>query len=294
MPVPVLHGRFIAHREWEVSELALGKYTALKAAGDESLTAIPVFPARAFRHSAFYVPGDSSIRTLEELAGKRVGLPEWAQTAVTYGRGILMHDAGVDLASIEWLQAGVNETGRTEKVAIHPPPGVRITPRPDTTLNQMLLDGEVDAVLSAQPPQAFVEGDRRVRRLFDDPLPLEEDYWARTRIFPIMHVVAIRRDVLDANPWVAGNLMLAFEEAKRRSIARVVDAMIPRFPLPMVGLIAERAQKTFGADFWPYGIEPNRTTLEAWLQFAHEQGVAGRLLRPEDLFTETTHKPFRI
>jgi 4,5-dihydroxyphthalate decarboxylase len=205
-----------------------------------------------------------------------------------------MHEAGVDLASIEWLQAGVNETGRTEKVEIHPPAGVKITPRPDTTLNQMLLDHEVDAIMSAQPPAAFVEGDVRVRRLFEDPLPLEEAYWQKTRIFPIMHVVAIRKDVMDANPWVAGSLLLAFEEAKRRSIARVVDAMIPRFPLPMVGLIAERAQKTFGADFWPYGIEPNRTTLEGWLQYAFEQGVASRLMQPEELFTPTTHKPFRI
>jgi 4,5-dihydroxyphthalate decarboxylase len=294
MPVPEMFGRFVAHREWEVSELGLGKYTALKAAGDESLTAIPVFPARCFRHGAFYVPGDSKLERLEELAGLRVGIPEWAQTAVTYARGILMHDAGVDLASIHWIQAGVNEPGRREKVAVHLPEGVGVEARLDSSLDELLRTGQVDAVISAQPPAAFVAGDPSVRRLFANPLALEEAYFAATGIFPIMHVVAIRKDVMDAHPWVAGNLLSAFEEAKRRSLARVSDAMIPRFPLPWANLRADAARDLFGQDFWPYGIEPNRTTLESFLRFAFEQGVAARLIAPEDLFTPQTHKPFRI
>jgi 4,5-dihydroxyphthalate decarboxylase len=294
MPVPQMFGRFVAHREWEVSELGLGKYAALKAAGDDSLTAIPVFPARCFRHSAFYVPGGSSLRRLEDLAGKRVGIPEWAQTAVTYARGPLMHDAGVSLASIHWLQAGVNQPGRTEKVALHLPAGVVLEPRPDTSLDELLRNGEVDAVISAQPPAAFVAGDGSVRRLFEDPQPLEEAYWKATGIFPIMHVIAIRKDVMDAHPWVAGNLLSAFEEAKNRSVERVIDSMIPRFPLPWVNVWAERAREMFGNDYWPYGIEPNRTTLTAFLDYAFEQGVAGTRIRPEDLFTPQTHKPFRI
>jgi 4,5-dihydroxyphthalate decarboxylase len=294
MPVPQMFGRFVAHREWEVSELGLGKYAALKAAGDESLTAIPVFPARCFRHAAFYVPGDSGIERLEDLAGLRVGIPEWAQTAVTYARGILMHDAGVALQSIHWIQAGVNEPGRREKVALHLPEGVTLEPRMDASLDGLLRSGEVDAVISAQPPAAFIAGDPSVRRLFRDPLPLEEAYYKATGIFPIMHVVAIRKDVMDAHPWVAGNLLQAFEEAKRRSVVRVTDSMIPRFPLPWVNLRAERAAEMFGGDFWPYGLDANRTTLAAFLQYAYEQGVAGRLIQPEDLFTPLTHKPFRI
>lgn len=294
MPVPQMFGRFIAHREWEVSELGLGKYTALKAGGDESLTAIPVFPARIFRHAAFYVPTSSKLHRLEDLAGRRVGIPEWAQTAVTYARGILMHDAGVALSSIHWLQAGVNEPGRREKVALHLPPDVELEPRPDTSLDAMLRSGEVDAVISAQPPAAFIAGDGSVRRLLADPLAMEEDYYRRTGIFPIMHVVAIRRDVMDVNPWVAGNLLAAFEEAKRRSLARVADSMILRFPLPWVNLRAEQARETLGDDFWPYGLEANRTTLDAFLQYAFEQGVAGRRITPEDLFTPQTHTAFRI
>jgi 4,5-dihydroxyphthalate decarboxylase len=294
MPVPEMFGRFVAHREWEVSELGLGKYAALKAGGEESLTAIPVFPARVFRHAAFYVPGHSQLQRLEDLAGLRVGIPEWAQTAVTYARGILMHDAGVELSSIHWIQAGVNEPGRREKVALHLPEGVVLEPRLDSSLDALLHSGEVDAVISAQPPAAYVAGDPSVRRLFADPRPLEEDYFRRTGIFPIMHVVAIRKDVMDAHPWVAGNLLSAFEEAKRRSIARVSDAMIPRFPLPWANSWSDAARELFGADFWPYGLDANRTTLQAFLDYAFEQGVAGRRITPEDLFTPLVHKPFRI
>jgi 4,5-dihydroxyphthalate decarboxylase len=294
MPVPQMSGRFVAHREWEVSEVGLGKYTALKGQGDDSVTAIPVFPARAFRHTGFYVPGNSKLRRLEDLAGLRVGIPEWAQTAVIYARGILMHDAGVPLASIHWIQAGVNEPGRREKVAIQLPEGVVLEPRPDTSLDALLRAGDVDAVISAQPPAAFASGHPSVRRLLEDPRPLEESYWKATGIFPIMHLVAIRQDVLDAHPWVAGNLLAAFEEAKRRSVARLTDSMILRFPLPWVNLDAERAREMFGGDFWPYGLDENRTTLQAFLDYAFEQGVASRQMAPEDLFTPTTHKPFRI
>jgi hypothetical protein len=205
-----------------------------------------------------------------------------------------MHDAGVALSSIHWLQAGVNQPGRREKVALHLPEGVVLEPRPDTSLDAMLASGEVDAVISAQPPAAFIAGDPSVRRLFADFQPLEEAYWRATGIFPIMHVVAIRKDVNDAYPWVAGNLLSAFEEAKRRSMARVADSMIPRFPLPWANVRAEAAAAMFGGDYWPYGIDANRTTLEAFLRYAFEQGVAGSLITPEDLFTPTTHKPFRI
>jgi 4,5-dihydroxyphthalate decarboxylase len=294
MPVPEMSGRFAQNREWEVSEFGLGKYVALKAQRDEGITAIPVFPARTFRHAAFYVPGDSDLHDLKGLAGKTVGIPEWAQTAVVYARGLLMHEAGLSLDQINWLQAGVNEPGRREKVKVTLPQGVTCEPRLDRSLDGMLLAHEVDAVISAQPPASFVAGDSRVRRLLDDPLPADEAYYRETRVFPIMHVVSIRQDVLDRNPWVAGVLVAAFEEAKRRSQARLADAMILRFPLPWVDLRTEQAKKTFGPDFWPYGLDANRPTLEAFLGYAHEQGVAERLMEPEELFTPTTHKPYRI
>jgi 4,5-dihydroxyphthalate decarboxylase len=292
MPVPEMFGRFVAHREWEVSELGLGKYTALKAAGDESLTAIPVFPARCFRHGAFYVPGDSKLERLEELAGLRVGIPEWAQTAVTYARGILMHDAGVDLASIHWIQAGVNEPGRREKVALRLPDGVRVTPAPEDSLNDLLVGGRLDAVISAQAPTAFLADGGPLRRLLADPVTAEREYYAQTGIFPIMHTVAIKQELVHEHRWLPGNLVAAFEHAKKRSLARARDEMISRYPVPSISTLAGQAAEMYGDDFWPYGIEANRRTLEAFLHFAYEQGVAERLLDPEELFAPTTHVTF--
>lgn len=284
---PELNARFSKLREWEISEFGLGKYIALRAAGDDGITAIPVFPARAFRQSAIYVARDSELHALEELAGRRVGIPEWAQTAVVWARGLLAERHGVDLASIDWYQAGVDQPGRAEKVAIRLPAGVRLTPRPDATLQDLLLAGELDALITAQPPAAFADGDGRIRRLLADPRAAEEAYARETGIFPIMHLIAIRRDAYDANPWIARNLMTAFETAKRRSVERLTDAMSPRLPLPWIADDTARAWAAFGGDPYAYGIEPNRRTLDALLGYATAQGVAARRLAVEDLFAPT-------
>jgi 4,5-dihydroxyphthalate decarboxylase len=286
---PEINARFSRHREWHVSEFGLGKYIAQRAGGDDSITAIPVFPMRAFRQSSIYVRTDGALAEARELAGRAIGIPEWAQTAVVYARGYLAHDAGLDLAGIDWHQAGVSRPGRVEKVNVTLPPGVRVTPHPDATLEQLLFDGTVDAIITAQPPDAFRDADPRIRRLFSDPRAVESDYFARTGIFPIMHTVAIRRDVYDEHPWIAINLLTAFEAAKRASYARMTDAMGCRYPLPWIAHAFEAAQATFGEDPYPYGLEANRTTLDAVLAFAHEQGVASRRLVPEDLFAAPTH-----
>jgi 4,5-dihydroxyphthalate decarboxylase len=290
---PEINARFSRYREWHVSEFGLGKYIALRAAGDDRLTAIPVFPARAFRHSSIYVAADSSLARLEELAGRRVGIPEWAQTAVVWARGLLAEQHGVDLTGIDWYQAGVDEPGRVEKVAIRLPAGTRLTPRPDSTLQQLLLADEVDAIITAQPPAAFVDGDGRIRRLLADPRSAEEAYVRQTGIFPIMHLVALRRDVYDAHPWIALNLVTAFETAKRRSNERLVDAMAPRLPLPWSADDAARVRAVFGGDPYPYGVEPNRRALSALLEYAATQGVAERRLEVDDLFAPTVLQPIR-
>lgn len=294
LTIPEIFARFSAHREWHVSEFGLGKYVAHLAAGDESLTAIPVFPSRMFRLTAFYVRTDSALSEPRDLIGKRVGLPEWAQTAGIYARGWLVHHAGVALTEIEWFQAGVNEPGRKEKVAIQLPAGVTCTPRPDSTLNDMLLSGEVDAILTAQAPLSYAASEGRVRRLLSDARQLEEKYWRSTSVLPIMHTVAIRRDLLDQHPWVAANLLTAFDEAKRRSVERALDWAATRFPIPWVTGYAEEARGLFDGEYWPYGLEPNRPTLEAFLRYAHEQGITARLLQPDELFTPTTHAPVRV
>lgn len=291
---PEINGRFSLYREWHVSEFGLGKYVAQRAAGDDSVTAIPVFLARAFRQSSIYVRTDSDLHEAEQLAGRRIGIPEWAQTAVIYARGFLAHHYGVDLASVTWLQAGVSRPGRVEKVALQLPAGVSIEARPTETLQSLLLSGQVDAVISAQPLDAFMTRDGTVRRLFADPRAAEEAYWRATGILPIMHAVAIRRDVLDVHPWIAIELLKAFEEAKRRSIARLLDSMFWKFPLPWITDVAEQAERTFGPDFYPYGVEPNRVTLDAFLQYSFEQGVTARRLQVDELFFANTLKPTRL
>jgi len=286
--------RFTRYREWDVSEMSMGKYVALLSQDDRSLTAIPVFPSRVFRHSSIYVRRDGPVRRPEDLKGRRVGLPEWAQTAAVYSRGLLMHEHGLRLQDIEWIQAGVNQAGRIEKVALKLPTGVTLTPNPGKTLNDMLLAGELDAVLTAHPPQAVKSGDPRMVRLFEDYRVVEEAYYRRTGIFPIMHCIAIKSDVLARHPWIALNLFKAFEEAKRLSQARASEVTATRFPIAWIYDTARQAADLFGADFFPYGIEPNRTTLEAFLAYAHEQGVCHRPVKLDELFPATVASSFKV
>lgn len=286
--------RFVRYREWEVTELSLAKYCALRGDGDESVVAIPVFPSRCFRHSAIFVRDAGPVDEPAALAGMRIGIPEWTQTATVYARALLQHQYGVDLTGVRWFQAGTNEPGRVEGVSVSLPGGISVTSLPDRTLNDMLLSGELDAVIAAHPPTEFKRGSGRVVRLFSDYRAVEERYHAETGIFPIMHVVALRRDVLDRYPWAASSLMKGFEEAKRRSLARALDGNAPKYPVPWSFANAQHAQATFGADFWPYGVDANRTTLDAFLGYAHEQGACARRLAPEDLFPVDVEPSFKI
>jgi 4,5-dihydroxyphthalate decarboxylase len=294
LPVEETFFRFIRYREWEVTELSLAKYCALRGDGDESVVAIPVFPSRCFRHSAIFVRDDGPVDDPAALAGMRIGIPEWTQTATVYARAVLQHQYGVDLTGIRWVQAGTNEPGRVEGVSLSLPGGISVTSLPDRTLNDLLLAGELDAVIAAHPPTEFKRGSGRVVRLFSDYRAVEERYHAETGVFPIMHVVALRRDVLDRYPWAASSLMKGFEEAKRRSLARALDGNAPKYPVPWSFANAQRAQEMFGSDFWPYGIEPNRTTLDAFLEYAHQQGACATRLAPEDLFPVDVEASFKI
>jgi 4,5-dihydroxyphthalate decarboxylase len=292
LPVEEIFFRFTKFREWDVSEMSFGKVVALASQDDHGLVPLPVFPSRVFRLSSIYVRGDGPVRSPGDLAGKRIGVPEWAQTAAIYTRGYLAHELGLALADIEWVQAGLNEAGRVEKVALKLPPGIRLRPVRDATLDDMLLGGELDAVLSARPPRGFAEG--RITRLYPDYREPEEAYFRKTGVFPIMHVVALRRDVFERDPWVAMNLFKAFEEAKRRSLARLADVTASHAPLAWIGDYSARIQRLFGDDPWPYGAEANRPTLEAFLEFAFEQGVCHRRLAVDELFPAELATSYRV
>jgi len=294
LTIEEIFSRFVKYREWQVSEISAAKYVALRSRGDDSLSAIPVFPSRAFRHSCIYVRGDSNIRSPGELRGKKVGYPEWAQTAGIYARALLTHDYGVPLSEIDWRQAGVAQAGRKEKVALDLPEGIKTTSMPERSLNEMLLSGEIDAVITAHPLPAFMAGGGQVSRLVSDYRAVEGEFFRRTGIFPIMHFLAIRGDVLQENPWVAANLQAAFEEAKRRSVARMLDPQASRFPMAWTTHSAEAAAELFGGDPFPYGVEPNRPTLESFLRYAEEQGVIDRPLAVEDLFEKTVMDRFAV
>lgn len=286
--------RFTHHREWEVSELSFAKYCSLRAQGDESVIAIPVFPSRSFRHSAIYVRDDGPVDAPEALRGARIGFPEWTVTATVYARALLQHEYGVDLPGVHWVQGGTNEPGRIETLPVRLPAGVSVTRERESSLNDLLVAGEIDAIVAPHPPTGFTDGSGRIVRLFSDASAAEEAYYKRTGIFPIMHVVVLRDDVHERYPWVAANLFTAFSEAKRRSLERMIDANAPRTPVPMAAAHAQRARMIFGEDLWPYGLEPNRTTIEAFLEYAVEQGVCERLLSPDELFAPQVREFFRV
>jgi len=286
--------RFTRFREWDVSELSMAKYCALRGAGDNSLIAIPVFPSRSFRHSAIYIRPDGPREDPGSLAGARIGFPEWTVTATVYARALLQHEFGVDLTGVRWVQGGTNEAGRIETLPVELPNGINVEPVVDRTLNEMLIAGDIDAIIAPHPPAGFTDGSGDVVRLFADYRAAEEDYYQRTGVFPIMHVLAIQRDVYERNRWIAMNLYSAFDEAKRRSQARAIDAKAPSFPVPWGPANAERAQALVGDDFWPYGVEPNRATLEAFAEYVHEQRVTTRKLHLDELFAPETLQTFRV
>jgi 4,5-dihydroxyphthalate decarboxylase len=279
-----IFSRFTFNREWDVSELSFAKFLAQVTRKDSDIIGLPVYASRLFRFASFYVNRKSGIKTIQDLRRKRVGVPEWAHTAAVYMRGWLMHEGDVALSEIEWVQAGTNEAGRVEKVELSLPKGVRVTSMAEKTLSGMIASGEIDCAIIARPPNSFREKHPDVVRLFPDYEALEQRYYQQTRVYPIMHVIAMRKSLLDPQPWIARNLYNAFEESKRRSLERILDPAVSRYPIPWLTSYALRMQKMFGGDPFPYGIESNRPTLELFLRYAHEQGIAHRLASPEEIF----------
>jgi 4,5-dihydroxyphthalate decarboxylase len=275
--------RFLLDDEFDLSELSMAKYASLVSQRDDRFVAIPVFPSRVARHSSLYVRRDGKVQGPADLQGCVIGLPEWAQTAAVYTRGMLMHEHDLDLASVDWVQAGVDKPGRAEKVASRLPSGVRVTARPDKALSDMLVAGEIDAIMAAHVPACFRQNHPNVRRLFEDSGAAERDYVRRTGIFPIMHTVAIRRRVLDVVPRAAASLHAAFEQARRLSVERIFSVG-SHVPLPWAYDYALEMRDVFGEEFFPYGVAANRKTLEAFLGFAYEQGVCHTAVTVEELF----------
>lgn len=282
-PIEELLLRYVRHSEWQVSEMGMGPFASLLSRGHKDMVGIPVFTSRVFRHTSLYLRSDAGIQSPADLVGKRIGVPEWAMTAVIYVRAVLQHAYGVDLRSIQWFQAGVNEAGRVDKMNLKLP-GFSITPTPTRSLSEMLLAGDLDAIISARAPQPYLEGHPRFKRAWSDVFGEEVAYFDATGVFPIMHMIVLRRDAYEENRWIAVNLTKAFEEAKRRALHRIKDSAVSHFPIPWLSHHVALAQAHVGADFWPYGIEPNRKTLDAYCQWCYEQDVCERRLAVEEFF----------
>ena len=278
--------RFIANREFDLAELSFAKFTTQVTRKDSDIIGLPVVCSRVFRFSSFYVNRNSKIDTVYARKGKKIGSPEWAHSAAVYMRGWMHNEMGVRLTDVHWFQAGANAPGREEKVELNLPKGLKLTRIADKSLSELLAAGEIDCAIIARPPTCFLQGHPDVVRLFPDFLEMEETYYARTRVWPIMHIIAMKKRILDEHPWAARNLYNAFQESKRRSIERLLDPAVSRYPLAWLPTYARRMRDIFGGDPFPYGIEENRATWEQMALYTYQQGIAHRKFTPEEIFPQ--------
>jgi 4,5-dihydroxyphthalate decarboxylase len=281
---------------YEASEFSLSSHIMMTAAGDDRFVGIPVFPSRVFRHSQVYVRTDAGIQGPEDLRGKRVGILEYQMTAALWIRAFLQHDYGVLPTDITWLTGGLRTPQFQDRVDHEPPEGVSLERiAQDATLEAMFEAGDLDALITAVPPLAVDRGDTAIKRLFDDPRTVEADYYERTGFFPIMHTVVIRRDVYEANRWLAQSLLDAFNQAKAEGLKRLRYVGSLAVVLPWLAHELEEVAQRFDGDPYPYGFSANRDLLEAMTQYSYDQGLAERKVDPEELFApETLHDPMTI
>ncbi len=295
MPVEETFFRMLRHQEFDVAELSLSSYAVSAGKLERPFVAIPVFPSRSFRHSCIYVNADSGIREAKDLIGKRVGNPEYQMTAPVWIRGILSDLYGVPVDSVTYFTGGEEEPGRSEKIRLDLPPNIKVQPiGPEQTLSRMLLEGEIDALYTARMPSSFLTGGGRVKRLFEDYEQVERDYFRRSGLFPIMHTVAMRRDVYEANRWIAQSLMKAFKEAQRRCYEDLYETAALKTMLPWLTSHVEQVRREMGEDFWPYGFDKNEANLRTFLRYHFEQGLSKRQLEPRELFAPESLEAFKI
>jgi 4,5-dihydroxyphthalate decarboxylase len=295
LPVEETFFRMLRHREFDVAELSLSSYTLSLFRDDSPFIAIPVFPSRYFRHSCIYVHAGSGIHEPKDLIGRRIGNPEYQMTAPVWIRGILSDEYGVPVTSVTYLSGGEEQPGRTEKIPLSLPPEIRLEAiAPDKTLSHMLETGEIDALYTARAPSTFVNGSTKVRRLFEDYQTVEREYYRKTKIFPPMHIIAIRRDVYERNRWVAQSLLKAFVAAQKEVYAELRETGALMHMLPWLTSHVEETEKLMGRDFWPYGYAPNIYALSTFLRYHYEQGLSKRLLTPKEIFAPESLEAFKI
>lgn len=295
MTVEEIFWRQAQFQDFDASEFAGAAYIILRARRANPFTAIPVFPLRAFRHSAVYVNAEAGIERPEDLKGKRIGVPEYEITIAVWVRDFLTRDYGVKPSDVEWFTGGLRHPGRRPRVEHAQPEGVRIhPPAPGKTLEGMLEQGEVDALISPRIPEALLNGSPRVRRLFPRYWEDEADYWRRTGLFPIMHTLVIRNEILEQYPWVAMNLYKAMVESKRLAIERLTDGSTYGATLPRLPAFFDQDRELMGEDFWPYGTEANRHHYGHLAKILFEQQLAEREVPYEELYAASCYSEFKV
>ena len=295
LPVEETFFRMLRQREFDIAEMSLSSYTLSLFRENPPFIALPVFPSRFFRHSCIYIHAGSGIREPKDLAGKRIGNPEYQMTAPVWIRGILSDEYGVPVTGATYLSGGEEEPGRPEKLALSLPPHFRLEPIPATkTLSQMIDSGEIDALYTARAPSTFTRGSGQVRRLFPDYAAVERAYYLKTKIFPIMHTVVIRREVYEQNRWVAQSLYKALAAAQKEVYEDLHETAALKFMLPWLLPHVEETEKLMGRNFWPYGLQDNEHTLSTFLRYSFEQGLSKRQLAPKELFAPESLESFKI
>ncbi|MFQ5691688.1 MAG: ABC transporter substrate-binding protein [Nitrospinota bacterium] len=289
LPVEDIFWRMSKHQEFDASEMSFSAYLIFRSRPNPPFKAIPVFPSKFFRHSCVFVNKKAGIRRAEDLKGRRIGVPEYAMTAIVWLRGIMQHEHGVDPAGVTWVTGGLEEWGRKERVDLKLPPEITVEPAPrPKTLNAMLNDGEIDALFTARTPSAFHRRRNHVVRLFPKYKKVEMDYYRRTGIYPIMHLVVIKESILKEHPWVAQSLYAACCRSKDLAVQRLTSTAALGATLPWLVHEIEETRRVLGEDYWSYGVEANRKTIETLAQYSFEQGLSERKLSVEELFAEST------
>ena len=295
LPVEETFFRMLRHREFDAAEMSLSSYAVSLMRDEPPFIAIPVFPSRFFRHSCIFVSARSGIREPKDLAGKRIGTPEYQMTAPVWIRGILQDEYGIDPASCQYLTGGEEEPGREEKLKLDLPAKFKVGPiGAGQTLSAMLAAGEIDALHTARSPSTYRTAPQAVKRLFEDYVAVERAYFRKTRIFPIMHTVVLRRELYRVHPWIAQSLQKAFMAAQRKTYDDLAITAALKTMLPWQVAHVEEARRELGDDWWAYGLEPNRPVLDTFLRYHHEQGLSRRRLTPDELFAPETLEGFKI
>ena len=293
LPPEEIFFRALRHAEFDICELSLSSFTVKTAQGGGPYVGVPAFVSRMFRHTSIWVRTDR-IKKPEDLKGKRVGLPEYQLTANVWARAVLEEDYGVKPSDIHWIRGGIEDSDRPEKITISLPKDVRLDNAPaGKSISRLLADGEIDGFIAPRPP-SLPRNTPNVGWLFPDPAATASDYFKRTGIFPIMHLVGVRRTLVEQHPWLPGAVFKAFSQAKDKAVDMLADPSASKATLPFLEERVAQARALMSDDFWPYGFEANRKTLEAFLRHHHAQGLSSRLVKPEELFHPGTLESFKI